>query len=101
LTTSQAGRMQRMRERLTAGLHPQQLEISDDSHLHVGHAGARGGAGHYTVQIVAQAFAAKPLIERHRMIYELLQDMMHTDIHALSIQARSPDELQASQPTTT
>lgn len=99
--TSQTERMLRMRERLTVELQPSSLEISDDSHLHVGHAGARGGAGHYTVRIVAPAFANKPLIERHRMIYGALQDMMHGEIHALSIQARSPEELQASQPTTT
>lgn len=92
---SPSERMVRMRERLTAKLLPLQLDISDDSHLHVGHAGARGGAGHFTVHVVAQAFADKTLIERHRMIYDLLQDMMHTEIHALSIQARSPDELQA------
>lgn len=97
---SQAQRLTLMRDRLTAGLAPRQLEISDDSHRHVGHAGA-GGGGHFTVNIVAQAFAAKPLLERHRMIYDLLQDMMHTEIHALSIQARSPDELQSSQPTST
>ncbi len=92
---SPSERMVRMRERLTAKLLPLQLDISDDSHLHVGHAGARGGAGHFTVHVVAQAFADKTLIERHRMIYDLLQDMMHSEIHALSIQARSPDELQA------
>jgi len=92
---SQSERMVRMRERLTDKLLPLQLDISDDSHLHAGHAGARGGAGHFTVHVVAQAFADKTLIERHRMIYDLLQDMMHTEIHALSIQARSPDELQA------
>ena len=91
--TSQSERMLRMRERLTAKLQPLELEISDDSHLHAGHAGARGGAGHFTVRIVAQAFADKSLIERHRMIYDLLQDMMPSEIHALSIQARSPDEL--------
>lgn len=93
---SQTERMLRIRERLTAKLLPLRLEISDDSHRHVGHAGARGGAGHFTVHIVAQTFADKTLIERHRMIYDLLQDMMHTEIHALSIQARSPDELQPS-----
>ena len=93
---SQSERMLRMRKRLTESLLPLQLDISDDSHLHAGHAGARGGAGHFSVHIVAQAFADKPLIERHRMIYDLLQDMMHTEIHALSIQACSPDEIQAS-----
>ena len=98
---SQSERMQQMQERLTARLEPLQLEIIDDSHLHVGHAGARGGAGHFTVHIVSEAFADKTLIERHRMIYDLLQDMMHTEIHALSIQARSPVEAQASQPMST
>jgi len=94
--TMAADRLTRLRERLTASLTPEKLEISDDSHLHVGHAGARGGAGHFTVRIVAQAFKGKPLIERHRMIYDLLRDMMHSEIHALSIQARSPDELHVS-----
>ena len=93
---SQSERMLRMRKRLTESLLPLQLDIRDDSHLHAGHAGARGGGGHFSIHVVAQAFADKPLIERHRMIYDLLQDMMHTEIHALSIQARSPDELQAS-----
>ena len=93
---SPSERIRCMQERLTLKLLPLQLDISDDSHLHAGHAGARGGAGHFSVHIVAQAFADKPLIERHRMIYDLLQDMMHSEIHALSIQARSPDELQAS-----
>lgn len=98
---SQADRMQQMRERLTSRLEPLQLEIIDDSHLHVGHAGARGGAGHFTVHIVSEAFADKTLIERHRMIYDLLQDMMHTEIHALSIQANSPDEARASSSMST
>jgi BolA protein len=86
-------RVSRLRERLTDNLAPQQLEVSDDSHQHIGHAGARGGGGHFTVRIVAQAFADKTLLERHRMIYDLLRDMMHSEIHALSIQAHSPDEL--------
>lgn len=90
-----AERMNRLRERLIASLAPEQLDIIDDSRKHAGHAGARGG-GHFTVHIVAQAFTGKPLLERHRMIYDLLQDMMHTEIHALSIQARSPAELQAN-----
>jgi BolA protein len=85
-------RIARIRERLDAALTPQDLEIQDDSHRHVGHAGARGGAGHYTVRVTAAAFAGKPLLERHRMIYAALQDMMHGEIHALSIQAHSPNE---------
>lgn len=90
-------RIARMRERLTAALAPQQLEIQDDSHLHVGHAGARGEAGHYTVRVTAAAFAGKPALERHRMIYAALKDMMPTEIHALSIRADIPDDPQSRQ----
>lgn len=86
-----------IRQRLEAALAPLHLEIQDDSHLHVGHAGARGGAGHYTVHVTAAAFAGKAPLERHRMIYAALHDMMHSDIHALSIRADSPDELQHRQ----
>jgi BolA protein len=85
-------RIARIRERLDVALAPQDLEIQDDSHRHVGHAGARGGAGHYTVRVTAAAFDGKTLLERHRMIYAALQDMMNSEIHALSIQAHSPHE---------
>ncbi len=83
--------LNRLQNRLAASLAPQLLEVSDDSHRHIGHAGARGG-GHFTVRIVSQAFVDKPLLERHRMIYNLLNDMMRGEIHALSIQAHCPDE---------
>ena len=79
-------------ERLTKTLAPEVLEIHDDGHLHIGHAGASNG-GHFTVRIVASAFENMPLIERHRMIYDSLHDMMHGEIHALSIQANSPNEI--------
>lgn len=94
--TIETDRVARLRERLNASLAPQQLDISDDSHKHIGHAGAGSGGGHFAVRIVAQAFKNKSLLERHRMIYDLLHDMMPSEIHALSIQARSPDELQAT-----
>ena len=85
-------RMQRMREILEAALHPESLNIIDESHKHAGHAGARGGGGHFILEITAADFAGKSLVQRHRMIYELLGDMMQSDIHALSIQARAPGE---------
>ena len=68
-------------------LSPQSLEIIDDSHKHIGHAGAQGG-GHFTVNIVAEAFAGKSLIEKHRMIYSAVDELMKTEIHALSINAK-------------
>jgi len=48
------------------------------------------------VQIVSDAFQDKSLIQRHRLVYDAAGDMMHTEIHALSIQARNPDEINPS-----
>lgn len=86
-------RVAKIKELLTAALAPQRIEVSDDSHLHVGHAGARGGGGHFTVVIVAESFSGKRLLERHRMVYDALSQALETEIHALSIQAYSPDEV--------
>lgn len=80
-----------LRQRL-AVLEPASLSIRDDSHRHAGHAGAREG-GHYQLQIVAQAFAGKSTIARHRMIYDAAGDLMRGRIHALSIVAEVPDEV--------
>lgn len=82
-----------IKERLQAALAPDSLEIIDDSITHAGHAGARDG-GHFTVRIVSTAFAGKTLIQRHRLIYAAVADLMHRDIHALSIsKAQSLDEV--------
>ena len=80
-----------LRQRL-AVLQPDSIIIEDDSHLHAGHAGAREG-GHYQLQIVAQAFAGKSTIARHRMIYDAAGDLMRGQIHALSIRAEVPGEV--------
>lgn len=86
-------RVSQIEQRLRAALAPQRLEIVDDSARHAGHAGAReSGGGHYNVTIVSAAFAGKNLIERHRLVYGALGELMHKDIHALSLQALSPDE---------
>jgi len=79
-------------QRLRAALAPTALAVRDDSALHAGHAGAREGGGHFHLTIVAAAFTGKKLMERHRMIYTALGDAMRSDIHALSIDARSPEE---------
>lgn len=73
-------------------LAPHQIEVIDDSHLHAGHAGARSGGGHYRLSIVSAAFDGKNTVSRHRLIYDALGDMMRQDIHALAIQARTPEE---------
>ena len=85
-------RIDRIREHLTRALQPERLEIIDESARHAGHAGAAGGGGHYLVRIVAAAFQDKTPIQRHRLVYAALGDMMQADIHALSIQASTPDE---------
>jgi BolA family transcriptional regulator, general stress-responsive regulator len=86
------GRVARIRDLLTAALAPQSLVVNDDSHKHAGHAGARGGQGHFSVDIVSAAFAGRMPLARHRLVYAALGEMMQADIHALSIRARTPDE---------
>ncbi|GHB93386.1 BolA family protein [Thermomonas carbonis] len=85
-------RVERIRDLLASALAPQALTVTDDSHKHAGHAGARDGQGHFGVDIVSSAFAGKLPLARHRLVYAALGDMMQTDIHALSIRARTPDE---------
>jgi len=78
---------------LKEAFDPETLGVEDESHLHVGHEGAKDGRGHYRVLIISSQFEGKSLIERHRMIYRVLDDMMRVDIHALAIDCWSPDEL--------
>lgn len=85
-------RIQTMREQL-ASLNPSFLEIIDESDKHAGHAGSRDGGGHYLLQIISTQFAGKGTLARHRMIYSALGEMMKHEIHALNIQANTPDEL--------
>ncbi len=80
-----------MRERL-AVLAPQAIEIVDDSARHAGHAGAKGGGGHYRLLIISPLFVGKRTIARHRMVYDALGQMMRREIHAVSIDAKAPDE---------
>ncbi|HHM06337.1 MAG TPA: BolA family transcriptional regulator [Gammaproteobacteria bacterium] len=87
-------RAQRIREQLEAAFETSVLEVQDDSHLHAGHAGA-GGLGHFTVRLTATAFEGKSLLERHRMIYAALHELMQTDIHALRIHAQAPSDQRA------
>jgi len=87
-------RVERIRGLLQAALAPSQLEVGDDSHLHAGHAGAASGGGHFSVRIVSERFEGQRLVMRHRLVYDAVQAMMHTDIHALAITAIAPSELQ-------
>lgn len=85
-------RVELIRDRINRALEPSTLDIIDDSHLHAGHAGAAGGGGHFTVRIVSDKFINSSLIERHRMVYQAVDDLMPSEIHALSITAITPEE---------
>ncbi len=78
-------RIAEMEKRLTESLSPSHIEIIDDSHKHVGHAGAKGGLGHFTLIIKSEALEGKRMLQQHRAIYQALGSMMQTDIHALAI----------------
>ncbi|WP_318284949.1 BolA family protein [Halomonas denitrificans] len=80
-----ARRVAMIRERIEAALDPDALDVIDESHLHVGHPGARDGRGHFRVRIRSEELAAQSRIARHRSIYAALGDLMTTDIHALAI----------------
>jgi BolA protein len=86
---------EQIRQRLSA-LAPVQLDLLDQSAMHAGHAGAApGGNTHWKLTIVSAAFAGKPTIARHRMVYQALGELMQHPIHALEITARAPDETNA------
>jgi BolA protein len=93
------GRLERLEQCLRSALQPVALRISDDSHLHAGHAGAADGRGHFSVEIVSERFAGLPVVRRHRLVYQAVGDLMQTDIHALSIRAATPDEAAAGPQT--
>ncbi len=83
----------RIRSKLTAGLNPTRLEIRDESHRHVGHAGARPeGESHFHVEVVSAAFAGVSRLARQRRIYELLAEEMAGPIHALALTTLTPQE---------
>jgi BolA family transcriptional regulator, general stress-responsive regulator len=80
-----------LRARL-AILEPVQLDIEDDSARHAGHAGNQGG-GHFNITIVSSHFLTKSQIMRHRIVYQALNDLIPSRIHALSIRALTPEEI--------
>ena len=81
-----------IRQRLVEAFNPESLELVDESAKHAGHTGNKAGGGHYLVTIVSDEFAGKSTIQRHRMVYEALGDMMKSEIHALSIKALTSEQ---------
>ena len=84
--------VKKMEERLQA-LAPENIEILDESGKHAGHAGAKGGGGHYELLIVSPRFAGCSTLVRRRLVYGALGDLMQKDIHALAIRALAPNEI--------
>lgn len=88
-----SARTDTIRARLEQALSPTLLELVDDSALHAGHEGAKSGGGHFRVKIVSPRFEGQRLVMRHRLVYDAVHELMHTEIHALAITALAPSEL--------
>lgn len=87
-----SARVAMIRQRLESSFEPLELEVIDESHLHAGHPGARDGRGHFRVRVVSEGFRDLSRIARHRRVYAAMGELMSTDIHALNIEAISPNE---------
>lgn len=83
-----------IQEILTDGLKPLEIQVVDQSHLHAGHAGARPeGESHFHVRIVTPQFRGQSRIARHRMVNDLLGELLQNQVHALSLQLLSPEDV--------
>lgn len=85
-------RLNRIRARLIETFSPLECQLEDESAQHAGHVGAASGGGHFRLRIVSAHFEGQNRIVRHRLVYDSLQEMMHSDIHALAIVALTPSE---------
>ena len=91
-----------IREKLTAGLAPERLEVEDDSGRHAGHHheggvdGRAGGESHFNVTVVSAAFEGQGRVQRQRAVNDLLRAELAGPVHALSIRALTPDEAAAA-----
>jgi BolA family transcriptional regulator, general stress-responsive regulator len=97
------GTVERMKTRL-ASLAPLSLSIEDDSARHAGHPGATSGGGHYNLRMISPLFEGKSRVERHRLVYDALADLMQREVHALAMVLLAPGEAErragAPHPTT-
>ena len=85
-------RLKLIRSALEDHLAPSKLELYDESDQHVGHAGAKSGKGHFRICVVSQAFTGLSQINRQKLVYKALGDLMESDIHALSMSTVAPEE---------
>lgn len=91
--SNNSNRIQLIEQHLNAALAPEWLEVIDESHLHIGHAGARDGRGHFKVRIASSLFHGLTRMAQHRMVYRALGPLMQSDIHAINIEAFSSNEI--------
>jgi BolA protein len=92
LSPGESTRVERIRAVVQDAFHPVRLEIRDDSAAHAGHVGGEG-KGHFRLLIVSEQFSGKTLLQRHRLVHEALASLLESDIHALVLHARAPNEL--------
>ena len=85
-------RADRIKSVLEHAFAPARVTVLDDSARHASHAGARDGAGHFAVRIESQEFTGRSRLERHRLVYQALAELLPREIHALNIEAVSPDD---------
>jgi BolA protein len=83
---------EKIQQKIKKILSPIHFSIIDETWKHAGHAGAVSGKGHFILHIVSEKFEGVPLINRNRMIFEILKEEMESSIHALSIRAQTPAE---------
>ncbi len=93
MPSKHAQTMEQMRTCLNAAFTPDTLSIDDDSAAHAGHAGAASGGGHFRLHMVSRAFSGQSRLQRQRLVYDRLADLMKRDIHALSMILQAPDEV--------
>jgi len=86
-------RLEEIQSRLEKALQAETVQVEDEGHKHIGHEGARDGRGHFHVLVISAQFRGKTPIQRHRLVYQAMGELMQTDIHALAIDAYTPDEL--------
>jgi BolA protein len=96
METPAPDRRSRIEAKLREGLDALHVEVVDESHLHRGHAGARGGAGHFRATVVSGRFAGLSRVAAQRLVYAVLADEMGPEIHALSVRTLTPEQWQAA-----
>ncbi|MDE2250679.1 MAG: BolA family transcriptional regulator [Gammaproteobacteria bacterium] len=92
MSGGESTRVERIRTVVQDAFHPVRLEIRDDSAAHAGHAGG-GGKGHFKLLIVSDRFSGRSPLQRHRLVHEALASLLESDIHALVLNTKAPEEL--------